>query len=253
MEPATMTAVAALATSAAAFATVAFNTWSSRKNVERTNENARAIEQLRIDNEAAKAAAQKQAAVSKFSEPLARSAYDLQSRLYNILKLGLVDRFLVKGSARDKQYVIDNTAFLIAQYQCWTELARREIQFIDLGKNEETRKLSTLQDQILSAWGTDSLPPAFRLFAGEQRVIGEALIVKDEHGSECVGYGVFLKVFPPGADALIDALRTDVSSLDGGLQQAIQRLRTLQHHLIDLLKILDPDAIRFPNTAREKA
>jgi hypothetical protein len=76
---------------------------------------------------------------------------------------------LINGNDREKSYVTNNTAFLVGQYLCWTELVRREIQFIDLGESNRTRDLLSLQDTIYSLWGTDQQPPLLRLFAGEQR------------------------------------------------------------------------------------
>jgi hypothetical protein len=225
---------------------------SSIWNAKNSNANARAIEKLKIDNEQLKAAAQRQREISKFSEPLARAAYDLQSRLYNILKQNLIDIYLVKGNDRERSYVIDNTVFLAGQYLCWTELARREIQFIDLGESNKTSELLHLQDTISSLWGTSRQLPVFRIFAGEQRAIGEALIQNGAQGPECMGYGAFLKTFSKGDDPLIEALRKDVISLDKQLDQATERLTNLQHALIDLLGMLDPDRVRFPKGRRAK-
>jgi hypothetical protein len=225
---------------------------SSIWNARASNANAKAIEQLKIDNDRLKAAAQRQREISNFSEPLARAAYDLQSRLYNILKQGLIDVYLVNGNDRERSYVINNTAFLAGQYLCWTELVRREIQFIDLGESNKTRELLRLQDTISSLWGTDAQPPVFRIFAGEQRAIGEALIQTGARGPECMGYGAFLKTFSKGIDPLIDGLRTDVISLDKRLDQATRRLVNLQHALIDMLGMLDPDYVRFPVDRRTK-
>jgi hypothetical protein len=231
-----------------AVASACIAAWS----VSRSNANATAIEQLKIESEKLKLAAQRQREISKFSEPLARSAYDLQSRLYNILKQNLVEVYLVKGNDREKSYVADNTVFLVGQYLCWTELVRREIQFIDLGENNKTRELLHLQDTIYSLWGTDAQPPLFRIFAGEQRAIGEALIQTGVRGLECMGYGAFLKTFNDGTNPLIDALRADVLSLNNGLGHAAGRLTNLQHALIDLLKMLDPEYLRFPRSRRDK-
>jgi hypothetical protein len=125
-----------------------------------------------------------------------------------------------------------------------------------LGKSEETRQLSRLQDNIYSLWGTDAYPPVLRIFAGEQRAIGDALIPTDGKGlqlSECIGYGAFLKTFTPGTNPLIDALRADVASLGiSGISPASDRLKAIQNALIDLLLMLDPDYIRFPEDRRSK-
>jgi hypothetical protein len=112
--------------------------------------NARAVEELKIEYDRLKAEAQRQREISNFSEPLARAAYDLQSRIYNILKKDLVGTYLVRGNERERDYVVESTTFLVAQYFCWTELVRREIQFIDLGESSRIRKLLHLQDDIYS-------------------------------------------------------------------------------------------------------
>ena len=108
--------IVALIAGAVALASAAGTLWSS----QRANLNALAIEQLEIDREASKAAAQRQNEISRFSEPLARSAYDLQSRIYDILRQDLIGVYLTQGNDREKSYVIDNTVFLIAQFQCWS-------------------------------------------------------------------------------------------------------------------------------------
>jgi hypothetical protein len=242
----------ALIAGVVALASAGGTIWSSIRNAERNAKHSEAIERLKIESDRLKAAALRQREISSFSEPLTRSAHDLQSRLYNILKQGLVEVYLVKGNDREKTYVTNHTIFLIGQYFCWTELVRREIQFIDLGEHNKTRDLLRLQDDIYSLWGTDRYPRLLRLFAGEQRAIGEALIQNGARGPECMGYGTFLKTFSKGVNLLIDELRADVMSLEDGLCQANERLTNLQHSLIDLLKMLDPEYLRFPESRRTK-
>jgi hypothetical protein len=212
----------------------------------------KAIELLAIENDRLKAAAQRKSEISKFSEPLARSAYDLQSRLYNILRQNLIQIYLVGGDERTKSYVVDYTVYLIAQFQCVTELVRREIQFVDLGENTRTRELVQLQDKISSLWRTDRYPALLRIFAGEQRALGEALIYQEGGRAECIGYGAFLKNFIHGTNLLIDSLRADVAFLATGTELAAPRLKSLQNALIDLLLMLDPDHVRFPLEKRAK-
>ena len=67
-----------------------------------------------------------------------------------------------------------------------------------------------------------------------------------------MGYGAFLKTFNKGVNPLVDALRGDVAWLGNGLSQATDRLTNLQHALIDLLTILDPNYLRFPENRRSK-
>jgi len=206
---------------------------------------ARQIERL-------KSVEQRRREISRYSEPLARAAYDLQSRIFNILNKGLIETYLIHGDERERIYVKENTTFLVAQYLCWVELVRREIQFIDLEERKKTRKLLRLQDNISSVWGSDRHPALLRIFAGEQRAIGEALIVVRTRGAECMGYGEFLKAFSEGTHPLIDAVRADVERLGNSAESARSRLIEVQRLIIDLLDILDRDHLRFPLESRSK-
>ncbi len=188
----------------------------------------------------------------RFREPLGRAAYDLQSRIYNIIKSDFLNAYLKNGDERTRSYAIKNTLFVIAQYFAWTELVRREIQFIDLGADEKTRQLSALQDSIYSIWQTSNYHPLFRVFAGEQRAIGERILLKEASGTECLGYAGFLDFFDKSQDPLLHAVEADVSALGANLQQALPRLVALQHALVELLDFLDPEFVRFPQRNRTK-
>ena len=255
--------IVALLAGVVALTSAAGTIWSALRNAARGNENARAIKQLEIDNARAikqleidydriKIADQRQKELSGYTEPLARSAYDLQGRLYNILQQNFVGYYLRNGTPREKSYAINNTAFLIGQYLCWTELVRRDIQFINLGENTTTRQLARLQDSIYRLWGTSRYSTVFRIWAGEQRALGEVLIQIGTRGPECIGYGAFRKTFRSSTDPLIDALREDIAVLADNLDAASERLIRLQHAFIDLLNVLDPARLRFPEELRLK-
>ena len=116
--------------------------------------NARAIKQLELNNEQRKASEQREREVSKYREPLIRAANHLQSRLFNILRKEFIPVFYINGNDREKAYVENSTVFLIAQYFCWSELVYREIQYIDLGNNQKTLELLSIQYNIARAWAT---------------------------------------------------------------------------------------------------
>jgi hypothetical protein len=189
----------------------------------------------------------------RYHEPLARAAYDLQSRLYNILNRNFTLRYLAQGNDRERAYAVNNTIFLIAQYLAWTEIIRVAIQYVDLGTSEQTRQFARLQDGIYSLFTTDTFPPPFRIFAGEQRAIGERMIRQTDDGPECIGYGEFLDRFAAPADPLLEFVRNDVAALEGDLEMARPRLIALQHALIELLEFLDPQYIRFDKAVRTRA
>ncbi len=209
--------------------------------------------QLALQKAEAERRAETERTARKFREPLGRAAYDLQSRLYNIIKSNFLNAYLKHGDERTKLYVIKNTLFVIAQYFAWTELVRREIQFIDLGADEQTRKLTELQDNIYTIWQTSGYDdPLFRIFAGEQRAIGERLIREGPSGPECMGYASFLDFYKEHPDPLLTAVEADVTGLGANLPQALPRLVALQHALVDMLDFLDPKFVRFPQRNRTK-
>lgn len=189
----------------------------------------------------------------RYHEPLARSAYDLQSRLYNMLSKDFVGRYLLEGNHRERQYAIYNTVFLIAQYFAWTEIIRIAILYVDLGNDAQTRQFARLQDKIFSSFKTDRFAPPFRLFAGEQRALGERMIMHTESGPECIGYGTFLQrsSVEGGLGAIETHLVADVQDIPG-LGVARARLAEIQHALIDLLDFLDPAYVRFDKSSRSK-
>jgi hypothetical protein len=245
---------AAIVAGTVALTTAAATVWGTIRNAERTARNARDIEDIKNARAKEAAAAARQAQVSRYSEPLARAAYDLQSRIFNLLRQNFAGVYMAKGTPRARDYAVENTTFVICQYFCWTELTRRELQFIDLGEDSRTRRLTAVQDQLYHLWGSDrrGLGPMLRLFAGEQRAIGEALIVGAPGAAECIGYGGFLTVLGLGTNPLIDVVRDDVATLAGGTSPVAKRLTDIQHKLVDLLDLLDPDALRFPQDSRSK-
>jgi hypothetical protein len=191
---------------------------------------------------------------ARYREPLARAAYDLQSRLYNILQpeKKFLHWYYEKGDERERSYAVDNTTFLIAQYFGWTEAIRRDIQYINLGQDEKTRQLARLQDNIYSLFQTDRFNRIFRVFAGEQRAIGERMLINGPRGLECLGYAAFLDHVVKGGDPLIEGLRADVPAASQQLEAVRGRLVALQHALIELLEFLDPKHVRFPEEHRTR-
>ncbi|MFZ5505209.1 MAG: hypothetical protein ACOY7P_06945 [Pseudomonadota bacterium] len=237
--------VLALISAAVALASAAIALWGQVRTTRLAAdlEGLRVTEQRRFDAERATA---------RYREPLARAAYDLQSRLYNILQQNLLAVHLERGDERERAYVIDNTAFLIAQYFAWTEIVRRDIQYIDLGQDEATRRLAKIQDDLTGTFQTDRHSRLFRVFAGEQRAIGERMIVEDARGPSCVGYATFLDRLAVGHDPLVENLRKDVRALSADPAAARPRLVALQNALVDVLDFLDPQSIRFPRERRSK-
>ena len=227
----------ALISGAVALFAAALAVWGQFRSarVSAELERIRLTEQKRIESEET---------LSRYREPLARAAYDLQSRLYNILEQNLIAAYFDNGGERERSYVVENTAFLVAQYFAWTEIIRRDIQFIDLGQDDQTRELARLQDEIYALFQTDAYGRTCRIFAGEQRAIGERMIRDGSRWPECAGYGAFLDQLTRNPDPLLEPVRQDVRRLSTELVAARPRLVAL--------KFLDSDFIRFPRDRRSK-
>jgi hypothetical protein len=237
--------IIALISAAVAIVSAILAIWGQMKSARLAVEleDLRAAENRRLEREKS---------VARYREPLGRAAYDLQSRLYNIIQQKFIKVYLDNGSERERTYAIKNTVFLAAQYFAWTEIIRRDIQFLDLGADDKTRELARLQDRIYSLWQTDAYGPLFRVFAGEQRALGEEMICDSARGPNCMGYAVFLEETKQTKDQLLNALKADVQDLSSRLPEARVRLIAIQNALIDLLDFLDPNFIRFPKERRTK-
>jgi hypothetical protein len=199
----------------------------------------------------------------RYREPLLHAAFNLQTRLYNIASpthrfLGV---FLANGTPAEAEYARLNTVYLVGQYLCWSEILRREGQFIDpvdlrrdravMEAMEEVRE--TLSDSI------DLPDPTLRVFRGEQRAIGEILLTKTDNPSErvgprwdCLGYAAFVKALD-GKDTArwFTTLLEDVDRLADDLDQHRDRLVALQHALLKLINLLDPNGDRVSAQLRQ--
>ena len=102
--------------------------------------------------------------------PLAAAAYDLQSRIYNILRMDFFGKW---GNANEhSEDAITSTLFRLAQYFGWTEILRRKIQFLSFPEDEETRKVARLQSDIAHCFLTDSYGLTLMIWSDEQRARG---------------------------------------------------------------------------------
>ncbi|WP_337264677.1 MULTISPECIES: lysogenic protein [unclassified Serratia (in: enterobacteria)] len=196
---------------------------------------------------------EKEDRIRTYKEPLIRAAADLQSRIYNIVKGDFFQTYYVEGGSRQRDYAINNTVFLFAQFFAWTEAARCEIQFISLDDDNQTRELCKLQNEIYHYMGTEKLGEVLMVFAGEQRAIGEGMLVPYANGVKCIGYGKYVKDYIQPRDASLNYLTEEIERIAAGnTNDGHVRLTKMQHALIDLMDFLDPDSIRFPKEDREK-
>jgi hypothetical protein len=199
---------------------------------------------------------------TRFREPFLRAASNLQGRIYNIVELNFFDRFLGADSTdSEREYAVVNTMYVFAQYFCWAEIIRRESQFID-PRNDETNRASALGLEAVSDTFADSIDiqeRCFRLFRGEQRALGEVMLVPIEASRsgtprwECLGYASFVQSLEGEQMARwFRTLREDIGEVSRDVANRDGRLRLIQRQLMDIIDILDPHARRVPSWLRKR-
>lgn len=193
--------------------------------------------------------------MSRYREPLVRAAFDLQSRVYNILKLGFFDTYVVRGSADEAHYALHSTLFVFAEYLGWVEILRRGVQFLNLGEVERNQRVERRLSAIRTALLSDEWDAHFRILHGQQRAIGEIMVVTGGDGAapmrQCLGYAAFVERMENDASfsRWFEQLSADVQAMAATGDAGRQRLVTLQRALIDLIELLDDPPVRFPDPA----
>ncbi len=199
---------------------------------------------------------------TRFTEPLLHAAFNLETRFYNIVGLGFFDRFHhAESSEQDREYAVLNTIYVVAQYFCWIEILRRDVQFLD--PRNDRRYVTVLRriEGVRDAF-TDSITvpeQCFRLFRGEQRALGEVLLVPVADPPpgvprwECLGYAPFVHALDdPQVARWFTRLRADIDLLVVDTAGHDGRLRMIQNRLVDLIDAVDPDGHRVPAELRRR-
>jgi hypothetical protein len=198
--------------------------------------------------------------MGRYRDPLLSAAFDLQSRIYNVVVGDFWD-YIRSGDQEDQSYAVKSTLFVIAQYLAWAESLRRGVQFLDLGDLKRNQDLVSRLEALRSTFATDSrFGPAFRIFRVDQRAIGELMLEGfSEDTTEgmlwhCTGYASFCSRLKQDETfaSWFARLDRDVHQLATSVDPARSRLAALQHGLVDLLDFLDESALRFPKHLRSK-
>lgn len=201
--------------------------------------------------------------VAKYRDPLMLAAHDLQSKTWSITDGGVATHILSAG-AREQANMRVYPAFLVGQYLSWVFILRRQVQFLKFSTNEKNNQLTDKLAQITEAFAGSSGHLAwkreepFRLYRSQQMAIGEILTVKEGDELYCMGYAEFKKALGADADNVNPSIDLWFSELIKGIVEVAelranwllhqgpypkipdQRMRCLQHLLIDLIEILNP-------------
>jgi hypothetical protein len=203
-------------------------------------------------------AEQAEAIHSRYRDPLLSAAHNLQARLYNIVHQHFLATYLRRGDSDQQRYARDYTVYVLAEYLCWAEIIRRDLRFLDLSSVPANRQLVELLENSQRALSREALPRPWQLFRGEQRAIGELMMVRtndtDAARYESLGYVQFCTRLDhePAFAQWFARLRSDLDDLNTADPNNHIRLVVLQNALIDLIEFLDPQRFRLPAKYRER-
>ncbi|MDT0267453.1 hypothetical protein RM844_14270 [Streptomyces sp. DSM 44915] len=201
--------------------------------------------------------------MESYGASLVWAAYDLQSRLFNILyghavdvlpedtRHGFLTSFHRNGSPGERAYVSRSTVFVIAEYLGWVEILRRDVRYLDLGSSRTNRAIMAKIAEVDKAFNRSSAQSnVFRVFRAHQRAIGELMIHPDGAPGErrCLGYAEFCEKLDTDDrfSGWFTGLLADVDALTTDTAPAVPRLTELQHGLTDLITLLDPKGQQVP-------
>lgn len=177
--------------------------------------------------------------LTRYRQPLAAAAFDLQSRLFNLVKLDFVNKWGGSHQMADEAY--STTLFRLCQYFGWSEILRRDIQFLSFPEDKDTRQVADLQARIEQCFLTDSYGVELMIWRDQQRALGERMIVAEDGTTHCMGYARFCETQDDMLRGWRERLKRELPD-----ESALMRLRDAQHHLCELVRALDPTEIRYP-------
>jgi hypothetical protein len=188
------------------------------------------------------------ALVRKYSDPLLVTAHDLQERFWELLDTRTTYFERKKGNGDENLRLF--TCFLLGQFLAWNYILKTKTQFLAFSEDKQHSGLRTLLYKIsdeLSTLRYGENGKTFRLWPGHQLGIAENMIYHDKATEELrpMGWDQFRldwdKKFKPYCGWFEESVIIMLNAkYDRAEMIPDQRLRRLQHFLVDLIVLLDP-------------
>jgi hypothetical protein len=188
----------------------------------------------------------------RYRLPLLQAVFDLQTRLYNIGRQDFLGRFAgADASESQREYAINNTLYVIAQYLCFSEIMRHGLLLVNPADRRRRQALTEAMEKVRDAFSTTmtTSDPTLCLFRGEQRAVGEIMLRESPDALpgaprwDCLGYAEFVcRLDDPDFDRWFRSLRDSLDSLAADAGKSSERLKRLQHCLVELVEMMDPHA-----------
>lgn len=176
-----------------------------------------------------------------YRTPLLAACYELQARLYNILQLQFIQKYVDNNEAGKKVAAVDTTLYVFAQFFGWGEIIRQKVTYLQFPTDKQTRTIGRVLGSIDETFISDEYGSQFMIWRVEQRGLGERMIASVDKGT-CIGYDTFLQQ-RSSMDVWLGPLEKDLRNIDQGGRD---RLVELQHLLLDLVMRLDANKAGRP-------
>jgi hypothetical protein len=182
-------------------------------------------------------------ALETYRTPLLAACYELQARLYNILRLRFVERYICDESGERRAAAVNSTLYVFAQFFAWREIIRQQVTYLQFPKDAKTRTISGLLSSIGEVFISDERGTQFMVWRVEQRGFGEQMIEVVSSRVTCIGYDKFLQQ-RESMQIWLSPLERDLQNLQ---EDGRERLTELQHLLLELTKELDENHTQYPS------
>lgn len=221
--------------------------WSYRNSSRMTNlefSHRTKLAKMHIDSEEKRREKDRKRAARELRDqvlaPLVHACFELQSRLYNICQQNFLAVLDLSDSMRDRDYAVEHTLYVFGQFLAYQEIVRRSVRALRLDEESETQHLNSLLARTAHVLLNNVLGDEFMIWRGEQRAIGEIMIVELSNGDlSALAYSTFVEKLP-SMNRWFSPLRADLLALASDVTPAKPRLIRLQHALVDLIEFLDP-------------
>ncbi|KAK1750888.1 hypothetical protein QBC47DRAFT_392823 [Echria macrotheca] len=187
--------------------------------------------------------------VQRYKDPLLLSAWELQSRLFDLLDTKIPDKEVSQHAGKQDLTVF--SSYLLAHFLAWAWILRERTQFLAFSDaphwiklREVLYKIEDELDRKFSQGISYGAQPSDRLLVSELAVVsapgeGDDLPLRPIRWNEF--QRDWEKTFAGPLKWYTDQIMGSLNAKMKGATPKDQRLRRIQHLLVDLIGILDPD------------
>lgn len=196
-------------------------------------------------------AAEREEVVARYRQPLAMAAFDCHRRLHHILTNDFLAEQTRRGTAR-RDLAVRTTVYRFAQYFCWAEILRQEIQLLAGTSGDTTARTHELMNRLIKVFMANALDcPGFEIWRDQQRSIGELMIDTSGPQRRCIGYFAFDHLYESRFEKWCNDMTCELESPGGDVVSV--RLQLAQHLFCELACHLDPDGLQYRPWWHKKA